>query len=89
MSWSLQLLQVNIRWGLPHVPPNASLLLVIQDCTNAVWGGLMSAGAKSRQLNGVVINGRCRDIAEHRKLGFPVSRVTIRLWDCAQYSPAP
>ncbi|GHJ84612.1 hypothetical protein NliqN6_1014 [Naganishia liquefaciens] len=42
------------------------------DCVNAVWGGLMSAGARSRGLKGVIINGRCRDIAEHRRLGFPV-----------------
>jgi regulator of RNase E activity RraA len=34
----------------------------------------MSAGARSRGLEGVIINGRCRDIAEHRRLGFPVSQ---------------
>lgn len=39
---------------------------------NAVWGGLMSAGALSRGAVGVIISGRCRDLAEHRQLGFPV-----------------
>ncbi|KAF8210191.1 ribonuclease E inhibitor RraA/Dimethylmenaquinone methyltransferase [Mycena galopus ATCC 62051] len=39
---------------------------------NAVWGGLMSAGALARSAVGVVISGRCRDLAEHRALGFPV-----------------
>ncbi|KAL1736153.1 ribonuclease E inhibitor RraA/Dimethylmenaquinone methyltransferase [Schizophyllum commune] len=39
---------------------------------NAVWGGLMSAGAQARGALGVVISGRCRDLAEHRSLGFPV-----------------
>ncbi|KAL1744785.1 ribonuclease E inhibitor RraA/Dimethylmenaquinone methyltransferase [Schizophyllum fasciatum] len=39
---------------------------------NAVWGGLMSAGAQARGAVGVVISGRCRDLAEHRSLGFPV-----------------
>ncbi|KIY74362.1 RraA-like protein [Cylindrobasidium torrendii FP15055 ss-10] len=39
---------------------------------NAVWGGLMSAGAIGRSARGVVISGRCRDITEHGNLGFPV-----------------
>ncbi|RDB24734.1 4-hydroxy-4-methyl-2-oxoglutarate aldolase [Hypsizygus marmoreus] len=42
------------------------------ECKNAVWGGLMSAGAQARSAVGVVISGRCRDLAEHRSLGFPV-----------------
>lgn len=32
----------------------------------------MSAGAIARSAVGVVISGRCRDLAEHRALGFPV-----------------
>ncbi|KAJ6593862.1 ribonuclease E inhibitor RraA/Dimethylmenaquinone methyltransferase [Mycena capillaripes] len=43
-----------------------------QQAQNAVWGGLMSAGAIARSAVGVVISGRCRDLAEHRSLGFPV-----------------
>ncbi|KAI6040306.1 ribonuclease E inhibitor RraA/Dimethylmenaquinone methyltransferase [Pisolithus marmoratus] len=39
---------------------------------NAVWGGLMTAGAKARGAVGVIISGRCRDLAEHRATGFPV-----------------
>ncbi|KAH7925512.1 RraA-like protein [Leucogyrophana mollusca] len=39
---------------------------------NAVWGGLMTAGAQARDAVGVVISGRCRDLAEHRAAGFPV-----------------
>ncbi|KAG6335571.1 hypothetical protein ID866_3511 [Astraeus odoratus] len=39
---------------------------------NAVWGGLMTAGAQARGAVGVVISGRCRDLAEHRAAGFPV-----------------
>ncbi|KAH9935688.1 ribonuclease E inhibitor RraA/Dimethylmenaquinone methyltransferase [Fomitopsis serialis] len=39
---------------------------------NAVWGGLMTAGAQARGAIGVVISGRCRDLAEHRSAGFPV-----------------
>lgn len=32
----------------------------------------MTAGAKSRGALGVVIAGRCRDLAEHRDASFPV-----------------
>ncbi len=32
----------------------------------------MTAGAQARGVCGVVISGRCRDIGEHRLLGFPV-----------------
>ncbi|KAG5647038.1 hypothetical protein DXG03_001408 [Asterophora parasitica] len=39
---------------------------------NAVWGGLMSAGAQARSAVGVIISGRCRDLAEHQLLQFPV-----------------
>ncbi|KAI0829797.1 RraA-like protein [Trametes gibbosa] len=39
---------------------------------NAVWGGLMTAGAQSRRARGVIISGRCRDLAEHRAASFPV-----------------
>ncbi|KAK0461327.1 ribonuclease E inhibitor RraA/Dimethylmenaquinone methyltransferase [Desarmillaria tabescens] len=39
---------------------------------NAVWGGLMTAGAQARSAVGVIISGRCRDIGEHASLNFPV-----------------
>lgn len=32
----------------------------------------MTAGAQSRGALGVIISGRCRDLAEHRAAGFPV-----------------
>ena len=32
----------------------------------------MTAGAQARGAVGVIISGRCRDIGEHRTLGFPV-----------------
>ncbi|KAI8993567.1 ribonuclease E inhibitor RraA/Dimethylmenaquinone methyltransferase [Pilobolus umbonatus] len=39
---------------------------------NAVWGGLMSARAKYKGVQGVVIDGRVRDLNEHRNMKFPV-----------------
>jgi len=32
----------------------------------------MTAGAQARGATGVIISGRCRDLGEHRSLGFPV-----------------
>jgi regulator of RNase E activity RraA len=32
----------------------------------------MTAGAQAQNATGVIISGRCRDIGEHRALGFPV-----------------
>lgn len=32
----------------------------------------MTAGAQARSASGVVISGRCRDLAEHATLNFPV-----------------
>lgn len=32
----------------------------------------MTAGAQANGALGVVISGRCRDLSEHRSLGFPV-----------------
>lgn len=42
------------------------------ECKNAVWGGLMTARAQARGVKGVVIDGRCRDLAEHREAGFSI-----------------
>lgn len=43
-----------------------------QGVKSAVWGGLMTLGAKARGTLGVVIAGRCRDISEHREADYPV-----------------
>eukprot|EP01104_Vermistella_antarctica_P002713 TRINITY_DN12931_c0_g1_i1.p1 TRINITY_DN12931_c0_g1~~TRINITY_DN12931_c0_g1_i1.p1 ORF type:complete len:270 (+),score=38.63 TRINITY_DN12931_c0_g1_i1:104-913(+) len=39
---------------------------------NANWGGLLSARAKHLGGKGVVLDGRCRDLQEHRAMKFPV-----------------
>lgn len=41
--------------------------------TSAVYGGLMSARAKYSKAAGTVIDGRFRDLKEHRDLDYPVS----------------
>ncbi|KAJ3999638.1 ribonuclease E inhibitor RraA/Dimethylmenaquinone methyltransferase [Lentinula boryana] len=54
--------------------PSGSVIVVEAPlhAKNAVWGGLMTAGAQARNALGVVISGRCRDLAEHRELAFPI-----------------
>ncbi|EXJ71981.1 uncharacterized protein A1O5_04483 [Cladophialophora psammophila CBS 110553] len=39
---------------------------------SACWGGLMSTRAKHMGAEGVIIDGRMRDVREHREMGFPV-----------------
>ncbi len=58
--------KTNLRISfLPRSPTSPEL-------KNAVWGGLMTAGAQARSAVGVIISGRCRDIGEHASLNFPV-----------------
>lgn len=51
-----------------------SVMLVSSPATtrSAVWGGLMTARAQSLGVQGVVLDGRCRDLSEHRESKFPV-----------------
>lgn len=47
---------------------------------NAVYGGLMSLRAQMLGAQGVIIDGRVRDIQEHRELGFPVCSPINSQW---------
>jgi 4-hydroxy-4-methyl-2-oxoglutarate aldolase len=38
----------------------------------AGWGGLLSLGAHRRQVEGVIVDGPCRDVEEATDLGFPI-----------------
>ncbi|KAG8997936.1 hypothetical protein FRB94_007368 [Tulasnella sp. JGI-2019a] len=55
--------------------PEGSVVVIsspFPQARSAVWGGLMTAGAKVRGALGVIIDGRFRDLNEHREAGFPV-----------------
>ncbi|KAF9430199.1 hypothetical protein BGZ94_007904 [Podila epigama] len=54
--------------------PEGSVVCISQpaNMVNAVWGGLMTARAQVRGAQGVVIDGRIRDLNEQREAGFPV-----------------
>ncbi|KAF8639543.1 hypothetical protein AX17_001448 [Amanita inopinata Kibby_2008] len=53
-------------------PGSVVVIEAPSNAKNAVWGGLMTTGAQVRHAVGVIISGRCRDIAEHRSANFPV-----------------
>lgn len=53
----------------------AGSVIVIQAPSNArsaAWGGLMTLRAQALGAKAVVIDGRCRDLGEHRTAGFQV-----------------
>jgi 4-hydroxy-4-methyl-2-oxoglutarate aldolase len=43
----------------------------------AGWGGVLSYAAKQKGLQGVIIDGACRDIDESKSIGFPVYAKTV------------
>lgn len=49
----------------------------------------MTARAQARNVKGVVIDGRCRDLSEHRTAGFPVRFPTISHRSLALADHAP
>ncbi|KAJ1304415.1 hypothetical protein OPQ81_005563 [Rhizoctonia solani] len=53
-------------------PGSIAVISVPPNVKSAAWGGLMTAGAQFRGVRGVVIDGRARDLIEHRAAGFPV-----------------
>jgi regulator of RNase E activity RraA len=55
--------------------PEGSVMLVQAPpkTESAIWGGLMTARAQSRGVKGVVLDGKCRDLAEQWESGFAVS----------------
>jgi regulator of RNase E activity RraA len=54
--------------------PNGAVVFISQPPpqVNAVYGGLMTLRAQALGAAGVVIDGRVRDLGEHRALKFPV-----------------
>jgi 4-hydroxy-4-methyl-2-oxoglutarate aldolase len=52
---------------------NGSVVVVAHPGGHAAgWGGLLSLAATLRGINGVIVDGPCRDIDQARELGFPI-----------------
>ncbi|KAI4193399.1 MAG: hypothetical protein LQ348_002877 [Seirophora lacunosa] len=65
--------RAGLHCQIDHVPPEHILFVAGPKGTvNALYGGLMSRRAKARAVAGTVVDGRIRDIQEHRDLGYPV-----------------
>jgi len=64
------------RLTVHHVDAAPQGAVVVISCpsgvTTANWGGLMSTRARAMGLAGTVVDGRARDIEEHRAMGYPV-----------------
>lgn len=55
------------------IPPQSFVVISAdRDIGAALWGGLMSARARSRGAVGAAVNGGVRDIEQIASLGFPV-----------------
>lgn len=54
--------------------PKGSIIVISapSGVTTANWGGMMTTRAKVIGVAGVVLDGRARDVEEHRAMGFPV-----------------
>lgn len=77
--WLLDATDTDAR-KIDTVPAN-SILFISQPepHINAVYGGLMSLRAQVLGAEGVIVDGRIRDVDEHRGIGFPV-RCDFQYW---------
>lgn len=51
---------------------NTDFSIISPEARNAVWGGLMTAGALARRCLGTIVSGRIRDTSEHRATSYPL-----------------
>ncbi|PYI36196.1 RraA-like protein [Aspergillus indologenus CBS 114.80] len=68
--------------------PKGSVVFVSQPqgLVSACWGGLMSTRAQQRGAAGVVIDGRFRDVAEHRQLGVGLFARDVSILGSASFT---
>ncbi|KAI9317289.1 ribonuclease E inhibitor RraA/Dimethylmenaquinone methyltransferase [Dichotomocladium elegans] len=62
----------NVHFADAATEGSVMVISAPSDVKGAVWGGLMSARAKAKKVQGVVIDGRVRDLREHRSMEYPV-----------------
>lgn len=63
----------NADLQIDSVTPGSILFLSgPSDIPNAIYGGLMSARARTLGAVGTIVDGRIRDLDEHRQLNYPV-----------------
>ncbi|KAL6251366.1 hypothetical protein RBB50_001575 [Rhinocladiella similis] len=57
---------------IDSVPSGAVIVISAPATINAVYGSLMSTRAQASGAVGTVVDGRIRDLQDHRDLGYPV-----------------
>ncbi len=63
----------TLHYGLQHAWPGCVVVVDARAHTEtAVWGGVLVAAAKARQVAAVIIDGAVRDVAELRESGVAV-----------------
>ncbi|KAL9131014.1 MAG: hypothetical protein Q9217_000956 [Psora testacea] len=63
---------VGPAYTIDSIPPSSILFISAPPVSNALYGGLMSNRAKYSGAAGTVVDGRIRDLQEHRLLNYPV-----------------
>lgn len=72
-----------LKYQMDQVPKDAVVFLSQpKPHINAVFGGLMALRAQQIGAAGAVVDGRLRDLQEHRDLEFPVSIKPPYNWRC-------
>ena len=67
---------------IDSVPAGSIVFISAPSCfVNAVYGGLMSTRAKQLRAEGTIVDGRIRDLQEHRDLDYPVRSLSPSLVD--------
>lgn len=69
---------------IDSIPSGAVVFISSPKTLNAVYGGLMSNRAQASGAAGTVVDGRVRDLQEHRGLGYPVKAHKILCY-CAKF----
>lgn len=61
------------RTQIDAVPRDSVIFISSHKALNAVYGGLMTHRARASGAVGTIVDGRIRDLAEHREQKYPVS----------------
>ncbi|KAH8817078.1 ribonuclease E inhibitor RraA/Dimethylmenaquinone methyltransferase [Xylogone sp. PMI_703] len=74
---------------IDSIPAGAVVFISSPKTVNAVYGGLMSNRARASGAVGTIVDGRVRDLNEHRDLGYPACQgpSTVFARDIATASP--
>ena len=77
-----------IHVGVASAPRGSALVVSVGDVPElGYWGEVLTTGAQSRGIAGLVIDGGVRDISALERLGFPVFSSTIALRGATKLRP--